>query len=157
MSAQPAQLDVFRGWPPGFRALLEVDRLVANGVLDATLMNLVKIRASQINGCEFCLDMHTRAALATGEDAQRIDNLPTWNSSDLYDDAERAALAVTETLTALRPEGIDPDLLSSARLALGELGATQLLYVIALINTWNRLVIGSQLNTGVARENAKPT
>jgi AhpD family alkylhydroperoxidase len=103
---------------------------------------LVKTRASQINGCAFCLDMHTREARADGETEQRLYVLPAWRESPLYTERERAALAWTEALTLISKTHAPDDVYEAARAQFSETELVNLTMVIVAINGWNRLAIG---------------
>jgi AhpD family alkylhydroperoxidase len=116
--------------------------------LDPTIGHLVEMRASQMNGCAFCLDMHSKDARAAGEDEARLHLLPAWRESPAYTGRERAALALTEAVTALERGGV-PDAVwdeASARFDEEELAA--LVVTIAAINTWNRLQITTKAEPG---------
>ena len=103
------RLNAFAAAPQAMKAWLEYGQSVAKLGLEASLMELVKIRASQINGCAFCLDMHAAAARKAGETEQRLYLLDAWRDSPLYSDRERAALAWTEALTRLADKGAPDD------------------------------------------------
>jgi len=116
--------------------------------LDPTIAHLVEMRASQINGCAFCLDMHWKDARAAGEDEARLYLLDAWHEGLDYDERERAALALTEAVTRLEPGGV-PDAVwdeAAARFDQGELAA--LVVKIAAINAWNRLQITTRAEPG---------
>jgi AhpD family alkylhydroperoxidase len=116
--------------------------------LDPTIAHLVEMRASQINGCAFCLDMHWKDARAAGEDEARLYLLDAWRESPDYTERERAALGLTEAVTRLEPGGV-PDVAWDEAAKLfdeAELGA--LLIKIAAINTWNRLQIATEAEPG---------
>jgi AhpD family alkylhydroperoxidase len=116
--------------------------------LDPTLGHLVEMRASQINGCAFCLDMHSKDARAEGETEARLYLLSAWRECPDYSDRERAALALTEAMTVLEPGGV-PDAIwdeAAARFDEAELGA--LVVKIASINAWNRLQISTKAEPG---------
>jgi AhpD family alkylhydroperoxidase len=136
------RLDIHADARPLYRAQVAFDRAVRESPLDPGVRELVKIRASQLNGCAFCIDMHTRDALEGGETQQRLFALAAWRESPLFDERERAALALTDavTLIATEAERIDPAYdAAAAHFSTEELAA--LLYAIAMINTWNRLAV----------------
>jgi AhpD family alkylhydroperoxidase len=138
------RLDLVADARPLYSAQVALDRAVAESPLDARIRELVKIRASQLNGCAYCIDMHTRDALAGGETQQRLFALSAWHESPLFDERERAALALTDavTLIATEAERIDPAYdAAAAHFATEELAA--LLYAIGMINTWNRLAVST--------------
>ncbi len=136
---------VARDWPAGYRAMIELDRAVRAGGLDDDLHNLVNLRASQLNGCAYCLVTHAGDLRAAGEDQRRLDVLPAWREVDLFSERERAALALTEAVT-LVAEGHVPDdavAAASAHFAPDELA--QLVMAIVVINAWNRIAITARM------------
>jgi AhpD family alkylhydroperoxidase len=129
------------------RQLGALQRFGATG-LDPTIAHLVEMRASQMNGCAYCLDMHSKDARAAGEDEARLHLLPAWRESPAYNERERAALALTESMTVLERRGV-PDAIrdeAAARFDEEELG--HLVVVIASINAWNRLQITTKAEPG---------
>jgi AhpD family alkylhydroperoxidase len=127
-----------------YRAQCALDRAVRESAIDPRLHELVKIRASQINGCAYCIDMHTRDALSGGDTQRRLFALSAWRESPLFDERERAALALTDALTliATHADAIDPAYEAAAEhFSSEELAA--LLYAIATIGTWNRLAVAT--------------
>ena len=112
--------------------------------IDSTLIELIKIRASQINGCAYCLDMHTKDARAMGETEQRIYCLSAWRESPFYSDSERAALELTEAVTAISANGVPDELYERVRLHFDEKQYIDLITIIITINGWNRLAISAQ-------------
>jgi AhpD family alkylhydroperoxidase len=138
------RLDINADARPLYRAQAALDRAVSESALDPRVRELVKVRASQINGCAYCIDMHTRTALSGGDTQQRLFALAAWRESPLFDERERAALALTDavTLIATEAERIDPAYdAAAAYFSTEELAA--LLYAIAMINTWNRLAVAT--------------
>jgi len=129
-----------------YRAQTALDRAVRESALDAALYELVKVRVSQLNGCAYCIDMHTRDAIAGGESERRLFALAAWRESPLFDARERAAFALADavTLIASDQERIDAAYEAAAEhFGAGELAA--LLYGIACINTWNRLAVATHM------------
>jgi AhpD family alkylhydroperoxidase len=122
--------------PEPYAGLVEADLAVRKGPLDATLQELVKIRASQLNGCEFCVDKHTKGARALGATEDRISQLSDWSTSLLYSESERAALAYTEVVTRL--DDVPDELWGTLtnRFTDDQLG--HLVVLVALINAFNR-------------------
>jgi AhpD family alkylhydroperoxidase len=125
--------------PDAYRALSGVEAYLRGCGLEKTILELVKMRASQINGCAFCLDMHSRDARKAGETEQRLYLLNAWREAPFYTERERAALALTEHLTRLpvageRPAEVDR-LFSAVEIA-------NLITLIGMINLWNRIAIG---------------
>ncbi|HSQ30728.1 MAG TPA: carboxymuconolactone decarboxylase family protein [Gemmatimonadaceae bacterium] len=127
--------------PAANEAMRVVERYVRGSGLERSLIELVKIRASQLNGCAFCLDMHTKDARAAGESEQRIYVLPAWREAPFYSERERAALAWTEALTRLGPEGVPDELYERARKVFSEVELVNLTMAIVAINGWNRLSV----------------
>lgn len=129
--------------PAGFRAVFGVEKYV-QGVVDQTLLHLIKIRASILNGCAFCLNMHTTDALKDGESSQRLFGLAAWNDSSFYDDRERAALALTDAVTVLERTGVPDDVWDAALAQFGEEGTANVLLAIGTINLWTRLNVATR-------------
>ncbi|UOQ49803.1 carboxymuconolactone decarboxylase family protein [Gracilibacillus caseinilyticus] len=116
--------------------------------IDMKLIELIKIRASQINGCAFCLDMHTKDARAMGETEQRIYCLHAWRESPFYLESERIALELTEAVTAISENGVPDELYRRVRHHFDEKQFIDLVTIIITINGWNRLAISSNLLPG---------
>lgn len=119
--------------------------------LDPFIGVLVKIRASQLNGCSFCLDLHTREARAAGESEQRLFMLTAWRETPLFTGRERAALALTEAVTLLTDGHVSDDIYQLAAQHFDETELAYLLWTIAAINVWNRMAVATRLRP-VARE-----
>lgn len=136
------RLNLFKAGGDSVKALLDLSGHVQNCGLEHSLMELVKMRASQINGCGFCLHMHARDARAQGETEERLYLLDAWRESPLYSDRERAALAWTEALTLVsqtRAPDADYELLAAH---FTEEEQVKLTMAIVTINAWNRLNVG---------------
>ncbi|MCO5055150.1 carboxymuconolactone decarboxylase family protein [Thermomonas sp.] len=128
--------------PAAMQAMIALQRHVENSGLEPPLLELVKMRASQINGCAYCLDMHSKDARAAGETEQRLYLLDAWREAPFYNDRERAALAWTEALTRIAgSHGVSDALYEEARKQFSEKELTDLTYAIIAINGWNRLAI----------------
>jgi AhpD family alkylhydroperoxidase len=123
-------------------------RLEAAIEIAPSLGNLVKIRASQINGCAFCLDMHWKDARAAGETEERLYMLEAWRESPLYDDRERAALELCEAMTLITDGHVPDEVWEDARSEFDDGELANLVFAIAAINTWNRLNITIRLEPG---------
>jgi AhpD family alkylhydroperoxidase len=137
-------LDIEAVDPAAHRAVLAMEKYVRAGDLAPDLYELVKIRASQLNGCAYCLDMHTRDARAGGEDQRRLDVLSAWREAPtLFSDAERAALALTESVTCLGQAGVPDEVWDEAAEQFSERTLVVLLMAIAAINVWNRLAVAT--------------
>jgi AhpD family alkylhydroperoxidase len=130
--------------PKAYAAVLGMERYVRDCGLDKPLYELVKIRASQLNGCAYCLDMHHHDARAGGEDQRRLDVLSAWREApELYTDRERAALALTEAVTLISEGGVSDDVWAHAQQHFDAAGMVHLLMAIAAINVWNRLAVST--------------
>lgn len=142
------RLDYRAASPGGVRAMLGLERHMATTTIEKPQYELVKIRASQINGCAFCLDMHTRDARAGGETEQRIYALPAWRETPFFTDRERAALAWTEAVTLIAREHVPDALFDEARAKFSETELVDLTIGINSINGWNRIGIAFRLSPG---------
>ena len=123
-----------------YKAVLALEEHVRSRI-DDDLLELVKLRASIINGCTFCLDMHSTDALKNGEDVRRVIGVAAWRESPFYSDAERAALALTDAVTRISDDGVPDPVWDAAVDAFGCETAAELVVAIATINVWNRLAI----------------
>lgn len=129
--------------PQAYQTMLQLEKFVNGSGLDPKLLELIKIRASQINGCAFCLDMHTKDARKIGETEQRIYLLSAWRESAVYTEAERAVLALTEAVTQIAVNGVSEELYSEVREYFDENQFVSLIMAINTINCWNRLAIST--------------
>ena len=135
------RLNPYQAAPGAMKALMALETEVQQSGLEPTLVELVKIRASQINGCAFCLHMHTRDAHAKGESEQRIYLLNAWRESPLYSDRERAALAWTESVTLVSQTHVPDEVFAQAKAQFSDEELAQLTLLIVAINGWNRFAI----------------
>lgn len=136
------RLDVYATAPDGYKAMLGLETYVARSGLDHTIVELVKMRASQINGCAFCLDMHSADARKHGESERRLHVLPAWREVSWFNERERAALAWTESLTLLaQTQAPDADY-EAVRKVFSDKEIADLTLLIVAINGWNRLSVG---------------
>ena len=136
-----ARLDFRKASPQGEQAMKGLHMFVRNCGLDHSLLELVKLRASQINGCAHCIDMHTKELRADGESEQRLYLLNAWRESPFYSDRERAALAWTDALTLIAETHAPDDLYEDVRAHFSEAETVNLTMLIGAINAWNRLAI----------------
>jgi AhpD family alkylhydroperoxidase len=123
------------------QAMLGVENYVRKSALDHSLVHLVKVRASQINGCAYCIDMHTKDARADGENEQRLYALNAWRETPFFTDRERAALAWTEAVTLISDGQAPDDVYEAVRQRFTEEELVDLTMAIVAINGWNRLAI----------------
>ncbi|MBV8035116.1 carboxymuconolactone decarboxylase family protein [Roseateles sp.] len=136
MSTHPSRLDYSRQSPELFKKYLDFGMAFK---MDEALALLVDIRASQLNGCAFCLDMHVKQARIHGERELRLHHVAIWRESPLFTPRERAALAWTEALTRVAPEGVSDALYAEAREQFSEEDLSTLTWRVAAINGWNRM------------------
>ncbi len=137
--------------PAGIKAMMALEQSFADSSIEATIQHLVKLRASQINGCAFCIHMHATDLRKMGESEMRLYMLDAWHESSLYSPRERAALAWTEALTRVadtHAPDTDYDILKGA---FSEAEQVQLTLMIGAINAWNRLAIGMRADHPVER------
>lgn len=132
------------GTPDVYGAMVAFEQAAAAG-LDPIIGQLVRIRASQINGCAFCTDLHVKQARSAGENEQRLDLLPAWRAAPGFTDRERAALALTESITDLGRDGVPSDVYEEAARAFDETELAHLLWTIAAINVWSRLGVATRM------------
>jgi AhpD family alkylhydroperoxidase len=138
--AMEQRLDYPKLAPEAARALYGLGSYLAGCGLEHSLLELIKIRASQINGCAFCIDMHTKDARAAGETEQRIYALNAWRETPFFNERERAALAWAEAVTHIG-NGVSDDLFAEARQQFSEKELVDLTWALAAINAWNRVAI----------------
>lgn len=128
--------------PDTVKNLIAIRTSLHNGSLEPRLIHLVDIRASQLNECTFCIDMHVKEAILDNETQLRLHHLAGWKESPLFSDRERAALSWTEALTKLSPESTRDDIYETVRQHFTEQELVELTMAITLINSWNRLGVG---------------
>ena len=134
--------------PEGYRAMAGLERYVRESGLEPSLLELVKLRASQINGCAYCIDMHWKDARARGESEQRLYGLMAWRESPYYTERERAALAWTEAVTLIADSHVPDDLYEEVRQYFNETELVNLTFALIAINGWNRLAISFRTEPG---------
>ena len=148
----PARLD-FDGAVPAFsRAMSHLDNAATKELdrvgIDPALRELVRIRASQLNGCAYCIDMHSKDARKGGESEQRIYALPAWREAPYYTARERAAFALTDAVTLLSETHVPRDVYDEAAAQFTEPELAQLISLILTINAWNRIAVTTRLEPG---------
>jgi AhpD family alkylhydroperoxidase len=132
---------VFRSWADGYQSLHRPSELVKASGLEPALLDLAKMRASQINGCASCIDKHSKDARASGESEQRLYALSAWRETPFFSDRERAALGLTEAITLIADRDVPQAVLEEAALQFEPDELTRLVYAVIEINAWNRLAI----------------
>lgn len=134
--------------PDAFKAMLGLERYVRESGLEHALLHLIKLRASQINGCAYCIDMHWKDARAAGESEQRLYGLSAWRESPYYTPRERAALEWTEALTNISVTHAPDDAYEALKPHFSEKEIADLTWAIAAINAWNRIAIAFRTPAG---------
>ena len=142
------RLDYAKIAPGVVRSLAGLDKYLADAGLEGSLLNLVKLRASQINGCAYCIDMHSKDARASGETEQRLYGLSAWRDAPYYTDRERAALAWTESVTLIAEQHVSDALFVQTRAAFSEQELVNLTLAVIAINGWNRIAISFRPEVG---------
>lgn len=134
--------------PAAYRAMMQLSHYVQGCGLEPTLLELIKIRASQINGCAFCIDMHTKDARLQGETEQRIYALNGWRETPFFTPEERAVLAFTEAVTLISTNHVSDAVYQEVSQYFSDQQIADLLLTIATINSWNRIAIASRVVPG---------
>jgi AhpD family alkylhydroperoxidase len=142
------RIDTSKVNPGAYRAMLGLEKYVHESGLELSLLDLVKLRASQINGCAYCLDMHWKDARARGESEQRLYSLDAWRETSYYSDRERAALAWTEAVTLIAASHVPDDVYEQVRQQFREEELVTLTLAVVAINGWNRLAISFRTEPG---------
>jgi AhpD family alkylhydroperoxidase len=143
MAAEPLRMDLSKIAPEAYRHFLQLEGLIGQHI-DRKLLHLLKLRASQINGCAFCLAMHTDEALRDGEPVERLTLLDAWEESTLYSDNERAALAWVEEVTLIADSGASKESFDALKQHFSEEEIGWLTLAAVQINAWNRMAISSR-------------
>ncbi|NSL85241.1 carboxymuconolactone decarboxylase family protein [Chitinophaga solisilvae] len=138
------RMDISQLFPEAYKAVLSLEGALRKSGIDKSLYELIKIRASQINGCAFCLNMHTKDARAAGETEQRIYLLNAWQESPVYTEKERAALALTESVTLLASTHVPDDVYNAALAVFTQEEVAVITMAIVVINAWNRIAVTSR-------------
>ncbi len=142
------RIEYAKAAPGAYKAMLGLEQYVRGCGLEPSLLELVKMRASQLNGCAFCLDMHSLDARAAGETEQRLYLLDAWREAPFYSERERAALAWTEAVTLVSEGHVPDDVYAAARQHFGEEELVNLTLAVVAINGWNRLAIACRSEPG---------
>ena len=142
------RLDYGKELPDATRAMSALEQVVEQSTLEQKLRELVKLRASQLNGCAYCVDMHTKDAEAIGETEQRLHLVAVWREAPVYTERERAALAWTEALTLLPETGAPDDAYAEVEHNFSPTERVALTLAIIAINGWNRLSVGFRTPVG---------
>ena len=130
--------------PQGYAAMLALEKYVASSSIDKKLRDLIKIRASQINGCAYCIDIHTREARQHGETEQRIYVLDAWRDAPFFTPQEQAVLALTEAITLIAKDHVPDEIYNAVRQHFDEAQIAEIIMAIVTINAWNRISIATR-------------
>ena len=135
------RINYYKVAPEGVKAVRALEAYVRTSGLEASLIELVKVRASLMNGCAYCVDIHTRDARARGETEQRLFAVPVWRETPFFTPRERAALAWSETVTEIGRSGVSDPVYEEARGHFTEKELVDLTFAVIAINAWNRLAV----------------
>lgn len=144
------RIDYAKQSPELFKKFLDFSMALRESTIEPTIRDLVNLRASQLNGCAFCVDMHVKEAKIHGERELRLHHVAIWRESNLFEPRERACLAWTEALTKLPAEGVSDELYERVRTQLSEKEISDLTFQVMAINGWNRVSIGFRAVPGSA-------
>jgi AhpD family alkylhydroperoxidase len=129
--------------PDSYTAMLGLEKYIRSSQIEPLLRELIKIRASQLNGCAYCIDMHSQEALKLGETARRIFALSAWKESPLFSEKERAVLQLTEEVTVMTQDGVSDETYTNVLNFFGEKILAQIIMQIIIINSWNRIAVST--------------
>ena len=139
------RIDIRNLEPNAYNAMFGLEKYLSGTTLDAVTKGLIKIRASQINGCAYCIQMHTEEARKLGESEQRIFALSAWRESPLFTDRERAVLSLTDEMTLIAKDGLSQGSYEAVLQALGENALAEAMMQIVTINAWNRIAVATAM------------
>jgi AhpD family alkylhydroperoxidase len=142
------RIDALRAAPDAYKAMVSLENYLRQSGLESSLLNIVRMRASQINGCAYCIDMHSKDARAAGETEQRLYELDAWRETPFYSDRERAALAWTEAVTLVNQSHVPDDVYEFVRKHFSEKELVDLTMAVVQINAWNRFAISFRAAPG---------
>src|SRR5690625_3619702 len=140
------RINIYQTTPEAYKHLLDLEKHIAKSGLDRTLYHLIKVRASQINACHYCINMHTRDAMKEGETAQRLFLLDAWRETpELFSKKEQAVLALTEAMTLISEKEITDEIYQEVEKHFNEKHLSAIIMGITIINAWNRIVITTKM------------
>ena len=142
------RFDLMKAAPGAYQAMLGLEKYLHESGLEESLLHLIKLRASQMNGCAYCIDMHWKDAKAVGQPDQKLYELSAWEEGPFYTDRERAALAWTEAVTQVATSRVPDELYQEVRQHFSEKEIADLTIAVATINAWNRLAISARSEPG---------
>lgn len=132
-----------------YKAMIGLEGYLQTVSIGKTLKELIKIKASQINGCAYCIDMHTKDAMKNGETADRIFLLNAWRETNIFSEEERVILAMTEEITLISQHGLTDETYARAEKLFDKNAIAQIIMAIVTINAWNRIAISTRLEPGM--------
>lgn len=143
------RININKTEPQAYKAMLGLEGYLAQSEISKTIKELIKIRASQINGCAYCLDMHTKDAIKYGETAERIFLISAWHEADkFFTEEEKVALKMTEEITLISKNGLSDDTYQKAKSIFSEKQIAEIIMAIVTINSWNRIALSTRLEIG---------
>jgi AhpD family alkylhydroperoxidase len=148
------RLNYAKAFPEGIHALLALEKTIRESGLEPSLIELLKTRTSQMNGCAYCIDMHTKDARAAGETEQRLYALSAWRETPFFTPRERAALAWTEAITNIQQGHASDEVYEEVRREFDDASLVRLTMAITQINTWNRIAIAFRAEPGTYQPRA---
>jgi AhpD family alkylhydroperoxidase len=149
------RIEYAKAAPGAVKAMLDLEKYVRQSGIETPLLELVRLRASQINGCAYCLDMHTKDARAEGETEQRLYTLSAWRETPFFSERERAALEWTEAVTEIGKDHVPDEVFERVRQHFSESELTNLTLAVIAINAWNRLAIAFRAVPGTYQRRAE--
>lgn len=142
------RVNIFQTQPEAYKAMFGLEKYINSTTLTPTHKELIKIRASQINGCAYCINMHTTDARKQGETEQRIYLLNAWRETKLYTEEERVILEMTEEITLIQKNGLTDSTYAKAKKVFDDEYISHVIMMITIINAWNRIGIANELSVG---------
>lgn len=146
------RVDINHAQPQAYKAMYALEGYLATTQLTKMQRDLIKIRASQINRCAYCIDMHTKEALKNGETYQRIFLLGAWRETDVFTAEEKAILAITEEVTLIAKEGLSDETYKKAEKFFDEKYIAQIIMAVVAINGWNRIAVSTNMGLGIKKD-----
>ncbi|WED27653.1 carboxymuconolactone decarboxylase family protein [Vibrio sp. DW001] len=140
-----SRVNIYATQPEAYNAMFTIEGYIKKCNLSPILEELIRVRTSQINGCAYCIQMHSKAALEKGETQERLFSLPAWNESPLFTSEERAVLALTEEITHISNYGVSDTTYKQLTEYFEQVQIAQLIMLVSIMNTWNRISVATQV------------
>ncbi|WEM44195.1 carboxymuconolactone decarboxylase family protein (plasmid) [Photobacterium sp. DA100] len=140
-----SRVNIYVAQPEAYKAMFGLESYIKECNLSPVLEELIRVRTSQINGCAYCIQMHTTAALEQGETQERLFSLPAWKESPLFTSEERAVLALTEEITHISKYGVSDTTYKQLAKYFEEVQIAQLIMLVSVMNTWNRIAVATKV------------